>query len=90
MDIRIYDDIFKHAIKSYGVEAQAMKAVEECSEFVNAYAKTFCGRATAQDVVDEIADVTIMMRQMALVFGKEEVEQRIKFKVERLKNRMGE
>lgn len=89
MDIAKYDEVFEQAIKGYGLPAQTMKAVEECSEYINAFAKISCGRSTAQDVIDEIADVTIMMRQMALAFGKDEVEKRIKFKVERLKNRMG-
>lgn len=89
MEISNYDSVLETAIKRYGLQAQKMMAVEECAEFLNSIAKLDRGRATPEDVIDEIADVTIMMRQMALVFGKEEVEQRIKFKVERLNNRMG-
>jgi len=39
-------------------------------------------------VIDEIADVTIMVNQMRLAFGTQEVDNRIAYKIERQRKRM--
>jgi hypothetical protein len=39
-------------------------------------------------IVDEIADVTIMMEQLALIYGYGDVQRRIKFKHDRLAERV--
>lgn len=41
-------------------------------------------------LVDEVADVIIMMIQMTLLLGEEEVNDRIEFKLKRLQDRMKE
>lgn len=62
--------------------------IEECGELIVALAKY--GRdnngSTVNDIVDELADVQIMINQMKLIFGG--VEARIKTKLERLKKRL--
>jgi NTP pyrophosphatase (non-canonical NTP hydrolase) len=86
-----YDDIFLKAIHTWGGNAQEMMAIEECSELIKAICKFNRKPTTGKeftDLIDEIADVTIMMRQMAIIVGPERVEERIKFKIERLKKRL--
>lgn len=41
-----------------------------------------------EKLIDEIADVIVMMEQMALIYGYEQVDQRVKFKIDRLKGRL--
>jgi hypothetical protein len=86
-----YDDVFVKALHTWGVEAQENMAIEECSELIKAICKTRRGYGSEEfkNLIDEIADVTIMMRQMAINVGAEQVEERIDFKVNRLRERLG-
>ena len=89
-------DIYQRAIDAFGEEHQIGKAIEECAEFIVEVSKktdwvAFSGwygiidaNNVAERVIDEIADVTIMMKQMRLMFGKDVVDNRIAFKLERL------
>ena len=70
--------ILETAIKVYGPEAQAIVAIEECSELIKALTKWY--RAVhansveaiidAEDAIqEEMADVYIMLNQLSLIFG---------------------
>lgn len=84
--------IYERAIDIYGEESQILKAIEEMAELTNELAKTYDpSRTTTDRIVDEIADVTIMMEQLRLIFGvNEEVQDRIDYKVVRLCKRLEE
>jgi hypothetical protein len=86
-----YDDVFLKALHTWGGEAQENMAIEECSELIKAICKIRRGNGSEEfkNLIDEIADVTIMMRQMAINVGAEQVEERIDFKVNRLRERLG-
>lgn len=60
-------EILDEAIQTYGTESQLNMAVEECSEFIDAIMKFRRGRVGVQEVVTEIADVMIVMEQMAII-----------------------
>lgn len=81
-------DICRAAIAKYGAQAQMDMCIEEYAELINAIEKYRRGRNTKADVITEIADVAIMCRQMALMFGVDEVGKEIDRKLERLKERM--
>ena len=81
-------DIYAEALAKWGFEAQTLMAVEEAAELQQALLHYMRGKVLASDVVDEIADMTIMCRQMANIFGFEDVERRIQFKLERLEKRL--
>ena len=81
-------DIYAEALAKWGFEAQTLMAIEEAAELQQALLHYMRGKALAVDVVDEIADMTIMCRQMANIFGSEDVEKRIQFKLERLEKRL--
>ena len=81
-------DIYAEALAKWGFEVQTLMAVEEAAELQQALLHYMRGKALAVDVVDEIADMTIMCRQMANIFGSEDVEKRIQFKLERLEKRL--
>lgn len=83
-----YKQTLKKAITKYGCTAQKTMAIEEMAELLNAIAKEHRGRVTPNDIITEIADVTIMMWQMALIYGEQDVKMEIKRKIERLKERL--
>jgi len=88
MDDDEIDALYILATETWGRDPQMGQSLEECGEYVAALQKWRRGRGTDDDVIDEIADVAIMMDQMANLFGREKVQARIAFKLNRLKARL--
>lgn len=83
------DNILQRAIDTYGFEAQRLMLFEEMAELQNAMCKEARGRvADSSEVITEIADVMIMCRQMALHYGRQEVETEVQRKIDRLQQRL--
>lgn len=88
--------ILEGAIETWGAEAQIAVAIEEMSELTKAlckYLRYYVANqgdytAIAADIREEMADVGIMLNQMALLFG-DPVEEEI-FKLLRLEQRIEE
>lgn len=83
-------DTYKQAIDTYGVRAQKLMAIEEMSELTKEICKDFRGKLDREHLIEEMADVLIMLDQMLLLYkisGEEVGLMRIK-KVERLKERL--
>ena len=81
---------YKQAIQTYGVRPQKLMAIEEMSELTKEICKDFRGMLDREHLIEEMADVMIMLNQMLLMYkiSSEEVNlMRIK-KVERLKERL--
>ncbi len=80
--------LYKTAIERWGETAQIVMATEECSEFITSICKF--GRkhngCDANDVMEEIADVEIMMEQMRCIFPSDQIEKIKQVKLQRLKN----
>jgi NTP pyrophosphatase (non-canonical NTP hydrolase) len=81
-------DICAQAVDIYGTEAQIWMAIEEMSELSNAIAKHRRDRVTREDVCEEIADVAVMMIQLAAIFGPDEVHECLEEKINRLEKRL--
>lgn len=90
------DAVFRRCICNYGNAPQMDMAIEEMSELIKALLKWRRAKGaeltTARDcIVDELADVRIMCRQMEILFQcEDEVERRIDFKVQRQSGRLDE
>ena len=83
--------VYESAIACYGMDSQVWMAVEEMSELTKELAKLRRGRTTLNDLADEIADVTILMEQLRIMFGINElVNHRMEFKIRRLEQRIAE
>ena len=80
--------ILRAAIAKYGISHQIDMAHEEMGELIVALHHLKRGKATADDVITEIADVTIMIYQLAEMFGVEKVQAEIDRKLKRLSERM--
>ena len=76
------------AVHHYGAEHQKKKAIEEMGELITAISREQDGRATTEQVITEIADVQIMMRHLALIYGMDAVANEIDRKQRRLLRRI--
>lgn len=76
--------IYRLAVEKWGAMSQVLQAMEELSELSTALSKYINGRGEVEDVVDEIADVEIMMQQLRHIFPEETINNRKKQKKERL------
>lgn len=82
--------ILKKAIRHYGRQHQQTKAVEELAELQTAILKSLDGRCDMKNIVEEIADVEIMLVQLKKMFliKPEELDLIKTEKILRLKRRM--
>lgn len=97
-----YWSVLQKAIETYGLQAQSMQAMEELSELGIALCKWWRGEGVGQplyngksadelwaDIVDELADVSIMIDEMIIGFNcSKDVNERIQYKAARLSDRM--
>ena len=82
--------IYEHAIDRYGIKPQLLMVVEEMSELTKEICKSFRGKDNIEQLADEAADVTIMLEQLRLIFGLNDlVCEHMDSKIERLAERLG-
>lgn len=82
--------VYNDALDKFGDRAQIIVAIEEMSELTKELCKWLEGRQDDLDrITQEIADVTIMMEQLRIIFDcNEDVCQEMDFKIERLSKRL--
>lgn len=90
VDIIHEDAICYTALEHYGVHSQIVKCMEECGELIQALARNLSGEKNIENVVEELADVEIMLKQMRIAFGRSSVDRVRAQKLARLKMRMEE
>lgn len=61
-------EIYKNAIEKYGANHQMMMCIEEMSELTKELCKNMRGKNNRENIAEEIADVTIMLEQMKILF----------------------
>jgi len=81
--------IMQTCLDQWGINAQVGQAVEECAELIVAlqkYANRTPQPGMTENILDEIADVEMMLAQMRLVLGINDdvLRKRIEYKFERL------
>jgi hypothetical protein len=83
-------DTYKQAIELYGEHAQKLMAIEEMSELTKEICKDFRGKLDREHLIEEMADVTITIDQLMMMYGisGDEIEQMRERKIERLKERL--
>lgn len=82
------EELYQQAIDQFGVMEQVFQAEEELTELLTEMDRYASGNADDEDIIDELADVHIMVEQMALIHGYAEFEERVSFKKHRLKERL--
>ena len=87
-------EVLQRAITTYGNAAQLGMLIEECAELIKAVCKVLRDGDTQVnelDLLDEVADVFIMLSQLEMIYGATaEVNARIDYKVRRLERRLDE
>jgi NTP pyrophosphatase (non-canonical NTP hydrolase) len=78
------EKLYQETLKKWGEDAQYDQAVEECAELIAALKHYRRGKVDQQAVIDELADVTLMIGQLTWMFGARDVEESIKRKREKL------
>lgn len=66
-------DTYKQAIKTYGEHAQKLMAIEEMSELTKEICKDFRWKLDREHLIEEMADVLIMLDQMLILYKTEQV-----------------
>ena len=79
-------ELYDKAIRTWGIEAQRNMAFEEIGELLVALAQDRRGRTTKEEIITELADVTIMCEQLATIVGFENYEKELDRKLVRLRD----
>ena len=84
------EELYKLAIETYGDEAQINQGIEEMAELTKEIIKSKRGASNYHQIVEELADVYIMMTQIRLIYGiyDEELINAMDLKIARLEKRL--
>lgn len=61
--------ILEKAIEVYGADLQKQVAIEEMSELIKEICKDFRGKDNKESIIEEIADVDIMLTQLMIIYN---------------------
>ncbi len=78
------ESTIEKAVSHFGVQSQISKAIEEMSELTTELARFQNKIGMNVNIIEEIADASIMLEQLKVIFGPELVETHIKLKLKRL------
>jgi NTP pyrophosphatase (non-canonical NTP hydrolase) len=87
--IKIDKKVLEQAVEKWGVPSQSDMIIEECAELIQALSKMKRKMADPEkcytNLIEELADVTIMMSQAEIMFNKlGHIQEAVDFKMERL------
>ena len=84
-----YVETLEKAVEVFGERIQSEIAIEEMAELTKEIVKNFRGNDNVQNIIEEIADVQIMLDQLKIMFDCQvEVQWSMEEKIERLNNRI--
>ncbi len=78
------EKLYRATINKWGEEAQYDQAVEECAELIAALKHYKRGKIDKQAVINELADVTLMLGQLSWMFGQKQIDEAIQAKLTKL------
>lgn len=81
----VYRELYQATVQKWGVEAQYDQAVEECAELITSLKHLRRGRIDETAVIDELADVYLMVGQLVFMLGEERVAAAVERKIGRLR-----
>lgn len=81
--------LYKECLEFWGLRAQSRQTQEECAELILAISHFNRGREGSDlDVIEELADVYLMINQLIYHFGEEPVMDMVDFKSNRVKDKL--
>lgn len=78
------EKLYRTTVEVWGESAQYDQAAEECAELIAALMHYRREKVDAQQVIDELADVTLMIGQLTWMFGRERVAEAVQRKRDKL------
>ena len=90
-ELKIKNDLVA-IINHYGVAKQLDMCIEECAELIQAISKFKRKESneTVKNLIEEMADVSIMLSQLSIIFDNDELSkimgEKVKRQLERIKN----
>jgi NTP pyrophosphatase (non-canonical NTP hydrolase) len=79
-----YREIYAKTISKWGEQAQYDQTVEECAELITSLQHFARGKVDKETVVNELADVFLMVGQLAYMFGEEQLSAAVEKKIAKL------
>lgn len=79
-----YTDLYARTISKWGEKAQYDQAIEECAELIATLQHFARGKVSTDTVVDELADVFLMVGQLTYMFGEDRLMAAVEEKVGKL------
>ena len=79
-----YRQIYAKTISKWGEQAQYDQTIEECAELIATLQHFARGKADREMVVAELADVFLMVGQLAYMFGEDRLNAAVESKVAKL------
>ena len=76
--------VYRAALEKWGVEAQYDQTIEECAELIAALKHLKRDKVDEEQIVSELADVTLMIGQLTWMFGEKRVKAAVARKLEKL------
>ena len=82
-------EICMAALQTWGPKVQNLVIFEEIAEFLKTYAKCIRTKGNREELIDEIADMEIVLQQMKIMYDVEEdVESSVTRKLEKLEEKL--
>jgi NTP pyrophosphatase (non-canonical NTP hydrolase) len=78
------EEVLRRAILHFGPKGQISKTIEEMGELLADLGRHQNNNSMMLNIIEEIADCFIMLKQLKLIFGEDLVETKIKEKLKRL------
>lgn len=79
-----YRDIYARTISKWGIDAQYDQTIEECAELIATLQHFSRGKVDKDAVVDELADVFLMVGQLTYMFGEDRLSAAVEKKIAKL------
>jgi len=80
-----YEDVYRAALNKWGREGQYDQAVEECAELIAAIKHFRRGRIQDKELIEELADVVLMVGQLIYMLGPDRIEKAVEKKIGKLR-----
>jgi len=88
-DKKELEKLYKDCMEFWGFEKQARMAQEECGELIVSISHYLRGRKNATaDLVEEIADIYLMLNQLISYFGENMIMDIVGWKSDRIKEKL--
>lgn len=79
-----HSEIYERTLLKWGEKAQYDQTIEECAELIATLKHYARGKVDVETVVDELADVYLMVGQLTFMLGEDRLRQAVARKIAKL------